>query len=527
MARRETPRWLTSPIFIVGGIVFLYFISRLANLLALPVFADEAIYIRWAQLLRHDSAYLYFSVNDGKPPLFMWLLASAFSLPVNPLWMGRFVSAVIGLLQVAALDRVIRQLGGKTLARGAGALAIVLSPFWFFHHRMALMDGLLTFFLTLTVWGLLRLQERTARATTFQTKFLSMIIAGTAWGLALWTKTPALFVGPFFALVAWWEPFWKALTKRQMPLRFVFDRTMWFAGAGALGLSIFLLLKLQPMFGSLFSRSADFTFTITEVLNGNWRTSIDNIGRFVEWVGTNLRPELVALSAFGLILSRRRKTHWLLWLGGVGFAFPLILLGKTLHPRYFLPVALFLTTSAALMVEEAYTLLPRPKNDTLPWGHLVFGLVIGFYVLGCLRFMLLSIFTPDQTPFVLADRSQYLTEWSSGHGIREVRDMLLERARRGERTTVVTEGSFGTLPDGLLLEFDSRPEIEHLRIQGLEQYPVKYLPEWVYEEAENHETWLLVNENRLEMPLDTIELIARYPRPYGAADLQVYRVKPR
>ena len=46
----------------------LYLATRLFHLDALPVFADESIYIRWAQLLRHDTAYLFFALNDGKPP---------------------------------------------------------------------------------------------------------------------------------------------------------------------------------------------------------------------------------------------------------------------------------------------------------------------------------------------------------------------------------------------------------------------------------------------------------------------------
>lgn len=527
MSHLGIPKWLSSPLFWVPTLISLYLITRFFNLLGLPVFADEAIYIRWAQLLRHDGAYTYFSLNDGKPPLFMWLIASVLDLPFNVLWVSRALSAVIGLIQVLVTDRIIRQLGGNKLARFAGAIAVITAPFWFFHHRMALMDGLLAVLLSTSIWGLFRLQERTSRSSSMPSKVSSVILAGVGWGLAWWTKTPALFLAPFFLLVAWWNPFWSTLQGKRPQLSAFIERTILFGAAGALGLSIFLLLRLQPTFGSLFSRSSDFTFTIQEVLSGNWQTSLDNIGRFIEWMGANLRPELISLSLFGVLISQKRKTHWLLWLGALAFAVPLIVMGKTLHPRYFLPVAVFITPSAALMFEEAFGLLPKPKKDNLPWGQLVFAFVTGFYLLGSLRFMLLALFTPDQTPFVLEDRSQYLTEWSSGHGIREVRDKLLERARQQQRTTVVTEGSFGTLPDGLLLEFDNQPEIAHLRIQGLEQYPVTYLPEWVFEEAKKNETWLVVNEHRMKVPLDQVELIARYPRPYGAPELQVYKVKPR
>lgn len=505
----------------------LYLISHLAKLLSLPVFADEAIYIRWAQLLRHDAVYRYFSLNDGKPPLFMWITAVFLQAPLNPLFAGRLVSVLVGVGQLWITDTLIKRLKGGWVARLAGALIIITAPFWFFHHRMALMDALLTFFLSLTLYGLLSLAE----THTNPRRLLYAVVTGTAWGLALWTKTPALFLAPTFLLVAWLPPLLSQITRKRRSIAWkpFFIRTAWFAVAGALGLSIFLTLKfLHPAFGSLFSRSSDFTFTLAEFFSGSWRTSLDNIGRVTEWIGAYLRPELVALSLFGLVASRQRSQHWLLWLSGIGFIAPLILFGRTLHPRYFLPLALFITPSAALMVEETKRLFPRVKEGDVPWMQSIFVLVIGLYFIGSLRFLFLNLFAPDQTPFVLADRSQYLTEWSSGHGLREIRDALIMRAQRGERTTVVTEGSFGTLPDGLLLEFDARPEIAHLRIEGLAQYPVKYLPDWVYTEAADHETWLVVNENRMELqPAESVELLARYPRPYGAPELQLYRVRPK
>src|SRR5690606_22648094 len=108
-----------------------------------PVFADEAIYIRWAQLLNQDQAYLFFSINDGKPPLFIWLTALVLNFGTNPLWQARLVSVIIGWLQLIVSDRILKTLGGSEVSRLIQAILIILLPFWFFHHRMALMDSLL------------------------------------------------------------------------------------------------------------------------------------------------------------------------------------------------------------------------------------------------------------------------------------------------------------------------------------------------------------------------------------------------
>lgn len=505
--------------------IALSFVTHIPGLLQLPTFADESIYIRWAQLILQDPKYLYFSMNDGKPPLYMWLLASVLRLPANPVFIARMVSIVIGVLQLILSDKLVRSFGGKTLARVASSTIVIFAPFWFFHHRIALMDGLLTLFLTGTVLCLQNLNQSLQSAQKTYKNILWASLAGSFWGLALWTKIPALFLAPWFFLIAMWPLLIEFFSKKTPTLPTIIKRLSFFAMSGVVGLVIFLILKTQPIFGALFARGQDFTFTLQEVLGGQWRTSIDNIGRLIEWVSSYLRPEALSLAVIALLVTKKRSTTILLWLGAIIFAAPLVIMGRTLHPRYFLPVMLFLTPVVALFFEEAWNLVQ--KADEQKWlGQNILYILIGFFFIGSLRFMAFSILEPNQTPFVLADRSQYLTEWSSGHGIREVRDLMIREVQEGNRVTVVTEGSFGTLPDALLLEFDRRPEIANLRIEGLAQYPVKFLPEWVFDEARDHQTWLVVNENRLEMPQDNLELLARYPRPYGASDLLLFAIHP-
>lgn len=504
------------------GAVVLYGVSRFFALLSLPVFADESIYIRWAQLMLHDKAYLFFSMNDGKPPLFIWILGLALQLPAHPLFLARAVSVIVGFLQLFASDRLTRAAGGKLIARVATAVYVILSPFWFFHHRMALMDALLTLFITITAWGLLRITQE----SSFKKSFVWIMVSGFSWGLALWTKIPALFLAPWFFIVALWS-LWQKWTQEKERTRKDILPFFSIAMSGALGLLVFLILKTQPNFGTLFSRGGDFSFSISEILAGQWRTSLDNVGRLINWTSNYARPEALSLAVIVpfIVARKKRGTILVLWLGGLVFCAPLLLIGRTLHPRYFLPLMAFLTPLVALGVEEAWRFMQKSDEDSW-FGKIAGYLLLGFFLIGSLRFLFFSYFDPNQTPFVLADRSQYLTEWSSGHGIQEVRDLIIRQVQSGERLTVVTEGSFGTLPDALLLEFDRRPEIQYLRIEGLAQYPVKFLPDWVLVDAEKHPTWLVVNEHRLEMSQENLELIGRFPRPYGAPDLLLFSIKP-
>jgi dolichyl-phosphate-mannose--protein O-mannosyl transferase len=514
-------------ILILGGASFLYFVSRIISLTLLPVFADEAIYIRWAQLLMSDPAYLFFSLNDGKPPLFIWSLIPALSIFSDPLFAARFVSVLVGFVQMLILWLIIKKLNGSKTAQIAVLLMSLIVPFWFFHQRMALMDGLLTLGISVSWFGIIMLDsEETKEKFTLNQplRWLPwMVLAGTGWGGALLTKTPALFFAPVFVL---WATLTPLLLEKKTFGRHLFQRGLLFGGAGIIGLLIFASLKISPAFGSLFGRSTDFTYSFAELLQGEWVSTLRNYPKVLSWLSTYLRPELLSLTLFALIFSRRKFLHAKILLSAFIWAFPLLLMGKVLHARYFLPVAPFFTISAALFCAEVWIVIQKNKENL--YFLTTAALIFLFFCIGSLRFLFFSFFAPSQVPFVLDDREQYLTEWSSGHGIREVRDRLFERAHARQRTVVVTEGSFGTLPDGLLLYFSNRPEVEFVRIDGLAQYPVVEIPEWVREEAQTTETWLLVNEHRLSLDPTTngLELINEYPRPYGAPPLQLYQILP-
>lgn len=509
------------------GVAGVYFLSRLFRLTALPVFADESIYIRWAQLLRHDpQQYLYFSLNDGKPPLFIWSIASLLGMGSDPLWLARFVSVLVGGLQLWVSDRILKTLGGNTQARIAQIVILLLAPFWFFHQRMALMDAMLVFWLSVSWLGILQLDSQLQRKNELALPRLifSTLLTGLGWGLALWTKIPAIF---FAGVILGWAYLGSTSTItnwKKISTRILMYRTLAFGLAGLFGLALFALLKLQPAFGSLFGRGSDFTFSVQDIAQGEWKTSLSNAGRFFQWLSTYLRPEIVALPFIGALISQKRPLHWRILASAAIMALPLIIMGKTVHPRYYLPVAPFFTVSAALFIGEIWKSVKKSTDSLFP---LTFWLLVVSFFIGSLRFVLLSYFTPDQTPFVLHDREQYLTEWSSGHGIPQLRQAMIDQVKTGQRLTVVTEGSFGTLPDGILMYFDNRPEIQELKIEGLAQYPVKFLPDWTWEEAKDHPVWLVVNEHRMQAPLDNLKLIARYPRPYGAPELQVYELQPR
>ena len=169
-------------------LVLVFLGLRLANLAVLPVFADEAIYIHWAQVIWHDATNRFIPLSDGKPPLHMWLMVLFLKVIENPLMAGRLLSVSAGLATLIGSYLLAKKLFSQKVAIIVGIL-VVLQPFLLFYDRLALVDSLLTAF---GVWsfylGLLLFKKPTLGKG---------MLLGTLWGGAMLTKPG----GAFFPLM--------------------------------------------------------------------------------------------------------------------------------------------------------------------------------------------------------------------------------------------------------------------------------------------------------------------------------------
>src|SRR3990172_5475681 len=81
----------------------LYFLIRLPNLLIIPIFTDEAIYTRWAQIAANDANWRFISLTDGKQPMFVWFAMIAIKFIDDPLIAARLVSVFTGFFTMLGL----------------------------------------------------------------------------------------------------------------------------------------------------------------------------------------------------------------------------------------------------------------------------------------------------------------------------------------------------------------------------------------------------------------------------------------
>ncbi len=506
--------------FVPAALVTIYGVLHFWSLTLLPVFADESIYIRWAQLLMDDwHQYLFFALNDGKTPLFIWSLVPFQNLFSDQLFAARFVAVLVGLFQMFVTKEIVKELGGRQKAQWLSMLFVTILPFWYIYHRFALMDGMLTLFLSITILGLLKIIHKQSIKTREYVGWTAL--TGIALGLALWSKLPALFVLPAV-------PFFLILEK-NVSKKVLFQHLISFGASVFLGLVIFASLKVSPSFTQLFHRSSDFIYPVSDVLFHNkWQATLPSIPNYLLYFLTYLTWPILLLALSGVFSQKNRRVTFVFLalaasLSGVFFVF-----GKVVYSRYFLPVALPFTVLAALnaqvMFDKYFTQQHHLPKKMI--AAVVITMLFGSIVSESFQFILPALTNPTAIPFVSSDKEQYLTTWSAGIGIPETVSYIQEQSKQ-HSVAVATEGRFGTLPDGLSLYFHDR-DVSHIYIEGTEQYPVKSLPDFFVKRAQSFDqSILVVNSDRMQLPLPPSSLIAQYCRPFHASCLQIWDITPQ
>lgn len=487
-------------------LIFVAIISCI-GLTTLPVFSDEAIYIRWAQVATNDpQRYLFLSMLDGKPPLHVWSLMPILQVVSDPLLAGRLMSVVFGLIALVFVGSIVKQLGGSKKEELWAMVFLALSPFWFFHFRLALADTLLTLFFVMCISFGLRVIEG-------KHSLLYSILFGIAFGGALGVKTSALFFVLPLALLPLVARTTHKKTQAQFLQIYKHPATLYLAAGGVLGGLLFLLLKFSPLFPTLFSRSEDYSLTVTQLLSGQWkRVLFSNVPGAIGWFVWYLSPFVLVLAAVG-----KKRNPWLIMMGLL-YALPLLVFGKVVYSRYYLPIT---PIAAILAAFGLHTLLTREKTQLVGKG------LVALFLLSSTMWIVLAWFNPGYLPLARTDTQQYLTSWSSGYGIPEIRAFMLNEMKQQQGLIEVgTEGYFGTLPDGLQIYFN-RPEFSgKISIDGQGQ-PIHAISDNLRESAKTRPTYLVVNADRLFVnDPDHVEVVKSYPRPRGGAPLLLLRIHP-
>jgi len=463
-------------------ICVLFLLSRIWNLNSLPVFGDEAIYIRWAQIIKNVDTLRFIPQTDGKQPLFMWLNALTLRFISDPLIAGRLISVFSGLGSLIVLYLISSSF--------LPPLIYLFLPFSFFFDRLATADSLLSFFGILSLYLSLKL----AKYPRFD---LSMLL-GVALGLAWLTKSPAIyFIVLSFLTFIIYNP--KNIKKLYFPIL-----------SASIAFIIYNILRLGPAFAQIALRNKDYIWPLSEVLKHPLDPLIPHLKDTLNIYLYYLSIPLLLSPLLYFFYQKRIKFNSTFIVYCAWFLLPLIAnsaMAKVFTARYILfvlpPLALIFSHFLKPFFNKKY-----------------FYLLIILFIPNLWRIYQIS-FQPYNL-ILPSTETGYIVDWTSGWGIKEASNYLISRSEK-VNVIVGTEGYFGTLPDGLQIYTNQIPQLTVFGVGiNIEKIPEKLI------DAKNYgdEVYLLFNASRLKLSstdINTLTLVKSTIKPDGDA-LLLYRL---
>ncbi len=328
-------------IFLLFFIILVF--ARSLHLLGFPLYLDEGIYISWAKLISKDWSLAYISLNDGKTPLFMWIVAFLSGNFHSSFFAGRFLSVVAGgatgVIWAVITDITL----GKKYMRWYMLLALIV-PYAFFVERMAFVDSLLTALVSISLLFLLLTKNWIMKPNGKMAwvSFLLSFTSGLVLAAAYMTKTSAqlFLLAQLLIGVLWIGEFVWSHQKKKAFLFLVNLGVMTAVYREVIG---YMHVGAARFWGGILSKEAELTYSpagaLTTALH-HPEQYIDHALLTTQYMATYLGFILV-LFFISLILLCKNRT--LLKKAGWIFLYALIIGGgtvvaaKTLASRYLYP----------------------------------------------------------------------------------------------------------------------------------------------------------------------------------------------
>lgn len=481
-------------------VILIFFVTRLVNLTILPVFADEAIYIRWAQVMKAEASLRFLPLSVGAPPLFMWTMIPLLKPFFDPLWVGRILSVISGVFSLFGIFLVSYLLFKKKTISLISIFLYSILPFFVFSERLALIDSMLSMFgILLAALGVLLSQ--------YQRIDLAMLMGGI-FGAALLTKSPAVFFVSSISSLGFLMT-WDFKEKEKTFLKFVKLVSLLLIIFG-LGYFIYrFVLKLGPNFELIKFRNSLGTYNLKEVIAHPLDPLIPHVKDLFSWLPNLFTVPIFFLSFLGLFfcfVEKKKQTIYLLFWS----ILPLLVesvVSKVNTPRYVLFMIWPFIVFSSYALDKVFDYLKKSKNVLIYRFSIVVSiLMLSFFAL---RYDYLLAFNPQEAPLPRNLRFGHLEEWTAGQGIKEIADYL-KNLPKNQKILVGTEGSFGTLPDGLQMYLEKVPNIT---VIGVGQ-PVETIPESLTNALDDSLVFLVVNDERLSFNPETekVTVVNRFPK---------------
>jgi 4-amino-4-deoxy-L-arabinose transferase-like glycosyltransferase len=430
-------RFVHSPIFWVSC----FFIAlHLFRLTALPIFNDEAIYLDWGWRQVHSPQFLYFSLFDGKQPFLMWVFGLAEIITSNPLWAGRFVSVVFGLLTLFGLNTLTKRYFPQ-LKSWQVCLLYSLLPLFVFFNRQALMESAVAAVGVWSCYFCLRFIEKA--------ELKWAVSLGVALGLGLFIKTTPII----FCVMALGAGLFSLRTLKKNK----WEKQICYLLLGLVVSQIVVLpLYLQPNFHNIIDLNTRFTLSVGEMVRLPilvWLTHFLNTSELLVVYLTPFILAVILISSWRIIrfgnFSQKVVLGWLAF-GLLSF----ILTVRTPSPRYIVSL---LPLSAVLAIDGLEIL--KKKFPKFQAAALITLLIIPAFFTICLLVKPLSYFEFLSRFTRYSQQTEYVSDWTSGYGVAEACNYLKAQAQRAPIHVLIRLDS-GNPENSMMLCFQKIPQVE-------------------------------------------------------------------
>lgn len=487
-------------IFFFALLVLVFFFTRLYRLDSLPMFTDEAIYVRWAQIAKQDASWRFISLTDGKQPSFIWIAMIVMRLASDPLVGVRLVSVIAGFFTVIGLFFLGKEIFRKPWIGLISSLLYVIFPMSLVYDRMALYDSLVG---TFTVWGLFIaiVLVRTLRLDV-------ALILGMVAGSAVLTKTSGFFtiyLLPCLFLLFDWK-------KQELRKRFVRFLGLLLLVIG-LTYGYYSILRLSPFFYIIAEKNALFVFPVKDWINHPFYFFWGNIKGVWDWFITYISWPWFFLIIGSFFVRKdmlREKIVLVLW-----FLTPFVglaLFGKVLYPRFIFFMIL------SLLPLIAYTIITMSGFFQRKILFVIFLLVILVLPLRADYFIITDF---SNAPIPKSDLGQYINGWPAGGGAREIVSFLEKEAAK-QKIYVLTDGTFGSLPTYMVEIYLG--ENKNIEKRGIWPLP-SIIPQDITEKALEMPVYVVFNQTQdYEIPTWPITFITKYKKGLGDSYMSLYIV---
>lgn len=369
--------------------------TRLYEIHKLPLFLDEALYIRWTDTIAEAgwSGLLAPLNEDGQPPLFFWISAviKKYLLPGDSLLVLRLMSISFGSLAMVGGMGLAYQISKSKRAAWIFGFLYVSVPYTLILERIGMRDSAMTFVFLSSLLGIYSWQK--------SNQLRSLIFSGAVLSLGIWIKSIA-WLAVFSSLLL------LVILNKRPAIR------AWIAILAPLIISVAVLYFMGAV-NSITQKNSIFLIeawpSISQVRDNTYQVMI--------WLNQYLSTLLFIFLIF-LIAAITLKKDKTIGRFVLVVSAPLmieIVIAEIFFPRYFL-----ISVGGFLVILALYL---EKLSRKIHWTHFAVALLV--LLMPPLTKSIQYVQDPLQTTLPQIEQWQYISGWPAGYGVAETANFLM------------------------------------------------------------------------------------------------------